>query len=485
MSQTNQLTEKEPAQLEAGLPTTEEKTNVKLVDWDGPDDTANPLNWAKGKRWAHIVMVAILGLIPNMAATMIAPGVGGVVSEFKITSDAIVTLSTTIFLLGLAFGPLIFSSFSEVYGRAPVFHTSGLVFIAFLIGNAKSNSTTQFMVCRFFSGLAGGLPVSLGGGTIADITPLAERGLATALFSLGPLAGPVLGPVIGGFLAAGKGWRWDFWLLAILSGASELAALIIMCETSAKVILDRKAKRLRKSTGDLRLRSKLAHVVEPKQVLIQALFRPTSLLFRSPVVLALSLYAALVFGVIYILLTTFDDVFRGQYGFSEGTSGLAYLGLGVALVLGVFLFAFVNPRAEASRMKAEGLQQPRPEHCLLLMIWLSPFVAVGLLIYGWSAQYKVHWIAPIIGTFFIGLGAYFVLMPAQLYIIKSFKQQAASALGAYNLLRYIGGTFVPLAGPRLYNSLHLGWGNTLLAFLALVFVLAPMMFYRYGERPKM
>jgi hypothetical protein len=198
--------------------------------------------------------------------------------------------------------------------------------------------------------------------------------------------------------------------LAILSGVSELAALVIMRETSAKAILDRKAKHLRKFTGNSRLRSKIAHAVEPKQVLVQALIRPTSLLIRSPIVLALSLYAALVFGVIYILFTTFDSVFQGQYGFSEGTSGLAYLGLGIALVLGVFLFAFFNPRVQASQMKASGLQQPRPGYRLLLMIWLSPCVAVGLLIYGWSAQYKVHWIVPIVGTFFIGLGAYFVLV---------------------------------------------------------------------------
>jgi hypothetical protein len=29
---------------------------------------------------------------------------------------------------------------------------------------------------------------------------------------------------------------------------------------------------------------------------------------------------------------------------------------------------------------------------------------VGLVIYGWTAQYHVHWIVPIIGTFFIGVG---------------------------------------------------------------------------------
>lgn len=134
------------------------------------------------------------------------------------------------------------------------------------------------------------------------------------------------------------------------------------------------------------------------------------LLVRSPVVLALSLYAALVFGDIYILFTTFNGVFRGQYGFSSSVSGLVYLGLGIALVLGVVIFGNINPRIQAARMKADGVSTPKPEYRLLLMVWLSPCVAVGLFLYGWTTQYKVHWVVPIIGTFFIGFGAYFVLV---------------------------------------------------------------------------
>jgi hypothetical protein len=51
--------------------------------------------------------------------------------------------------------------------------------------------------------------------------------------------------------------------------------------------------------------------------------------------------------------------------------------------------------------------------------------------------------------------------PTQLYLIELFgPKSAASALGAYNLLRYIGGTFLPLAGAPLYKTpLHYGWGN--------------------------
>lgn len=315
----------------------------------------------------------------------------------------------------------------------------------------------------------------------------------------------VLGPVIGGFLAASNGWRWTFWLLAILGGAVEAATLLVMRETSPKILLKRKAARLRISTENAYLRSKLAQPLSPQQVLAQALVHPTRLLIRSPVVLVLSLYASLVFGVIYLLFTTFNGVFRGQYGFSASMSGLVYLGLGIALVLGVIIFGNLNPLIQAARMKADGVDKPKPEYRLLLMIWLSPCVALGLFIYGWTANYKVHWIVPIIGTFFIGLGAYFVLasvhpshaatcsayqtiayfqqMPTQLYLIELFGSKGApSALSAMNVLRYMGGTFLPLAGPRLYKALGYGWGNTLLGFLALLFALPPVLFYKYGER---
>ena len=123
---------------------------------------------------------------------MVAPDIEGVLADFNVTSPAISSLAVTIFLLGLALGPMFFSSMGEVFGRLPVYHTANIVFIAFMVGNALSKNIAQLMVFRFLSGCAGGLPLAMGGGTIADLTIPAERGLATALFSLGPLAGPVI-----------------------------------------------------------------------------------------------------------------------------------------------------------------------------------------------------------------------------------------------------------------------------------------------------
>ena len=73
-------------------------------------------------------------------------------------------------------------------------------------------------------------------------------------------------------------------------------------------------------------------------------------------------------------------------------------------------------------------------------------------------------------------------MPSQLYLVDLFgSEAAASALGANILLRSLAGTFLPLAGPHMYSKLNYGWGNTLLGFLALAFIPAPILFYKHGQ----
>lgn len=74
-------------------------------------------------------------------------------------------------------------------------------------------------------------------------------------------------------------------------------------------------------------------------------------------------------------------------------------------------------------------------------------------------------------------------MPVQLYLVDSFgPTTAASALAANTVLRSLAGTFLPLGGPGLYDSLGLGWGNTLLGFISVGFCVLPPLFYKYGER---
>lgn len=122
---------------------------------------------------------------------MCAPGVAEIAADLHITSTVVSTLAITLYVLGISIGPMFTSPLSEIYGRVPVYHGTTFIFVIFIIGGALSKTTTQYMVFRFISGCAGGTPMALGGGSIADLSTVQQRAMAMALFSLGPLAGPV------------------------------------------------------------------------------------------------------------------------------------------------------------------------------------------------------------------------------------------------------------------------------------------------------
>jgi hypothetical protein len=72
-------------------------------------------------------------------------------------------------------------------------------------------------------------------------------------------------------------------------------------------------------------------------------------------------------------------------------------------------------------------------------------------------------------------------MPVQMYLVDAFgPKSAASAIAANTVLRSLFGCFLPLAGPSLNNNLGLGWANTLLGGIGVIFCCLPILFYKYG-----
>ncbi|KAF2690099.1 MFS general substrate transporter [Lentithecium fluviatile CBS 122367] len=452
-----------------------------VVDWDGPDDPANPRNWSKSTKTTHVLCVSAITLCSNLAAVMFAPGAPDLVADFRITNTMVSSLTVSIYILGFVVGPFFLASLSEMYGRLWLYHICNVIYIAFTVGCALSTDAVMFLVFRFICGCAASGPMTIGGGTIADLYKAEERGKAMAMFGLGPLLGPVVGPVIGGFVTQRLSWRWTFWLILILAGVVTTLAIILMRETFEPVLLEHRAAALRIETGDALLQARTHDRSRtPSQLLVRAIMRPMRMLLTSPIVLLLSVYCAFLFGLSYLLFTTFPTVFEETYHFSTEIAGLAYLGLGIGMVVSLGLFAVLSDRV---LHQPRGGTLARPELRLILMIWAAPLVPAGFFWYGWSAQAKVHWIVPILGTVVIGLGSFLILMPAQLYLVDAFGiEGAASALAVNTVLRSLFGAMLPLAGPPLYNKLHLGWGNSLLAFIALAFVPVPFLFYKYGEK---
>lgn len=127
----------------------------------------------------------------NLAATMFAPGSAQFAAEFQITDATIIAFAVSIYLIGVAFGPVLAAPLSEIHGRLVMYHVCNVLYAAFTAGCALSTNAPMFYVFRFLSGCSSSGPVAIGGGTIADLMPPKERGGAMGLFMLGALLGPV------------------------------------------------------------------------------------------------------------------------------------------------------------------------------------------------------------------------------------------------------------------------------------------------------
>ena len=205
-----------------------------VVDWDGADDPRNPMNWPESRKWINVAVISSITFITlvqydlscyrtklkltndrPLASSMFAPGVPEVMTEFKSTDINLSSFVVSVYVLGYAFGPIIIAPLSELYGRLPLYHTCNVLFVILTVACALSSDLNMLIGFRFLEGTFGSAPLTIGGGTIADMIIQEKRGGVMAIWAMGPLMGPVIGPVAGGFLSQAKGWRWVFWVIAM------------------------------------------------------------------------------------------------------------------------------------------------------------------------------------------------------------------------------------------------------------------------------
>lgn len=286
----------------------------------------------------------------------------------------------------------------------------------------------------------------------------------------------------GGFIAEKTTWRWVFWSTAAYNGVVQLCGLFLLRESYAPLLLSRKASRLRKATGN-----QLYYAEHEKShsslvsIILHALKRPFKLLLTQPIIQALAVYQAYLYGVLYIVLSTYPLVWADVYHESLGIGGLNYISLGLGLTLGIQVAAPFVDRIYV-RLKARNDGVGRPEFRVPLMLPASALTVAGIFIYGWTAQAHTHWIGPNIGILLFGAGTIISFQCNQTYVIDAYTRYAASAMSAVTVLRSCAGFGFPLFARAMYDTLGLGWGNSLLGFVAVgLGIPAPILFWRYGE----
>ncbi|WVO13057.1 hypothetical protein L204_100667 [Cryptococcus depauperatus] len=451
-----------------------------IVDWL-PNDIEDPQNWPGVWKWFTIFVVSIMTLAVALSSSAYSGGVRSLIREFHASQELLIG-GISLFVVGFAFGPLFWAPLSEVFGRRIVYIISYGFLTLWSGASAGSKTVTQLLVFRFLAGFFGSSPLANAGGTITDVLNANQRGIGMAFFSAAPFLGPSLGPITGGFVGLTHGWRWIEGYLTIFCGVLFIIGILCCAETYAPLILRQRAALLSKVTGKVyRFRGDAKRPLDVKSMFKMSLIRPWKFLFLEPIVLILSIYTALIYGILYLFFAAYPIIFQIGHGWNVGIGGLAFLGVLVGTILSVLLSMFVsNPQYIKTARRKGG--QADPEDRLPPAMWGGVLIVIGLAGTAATDGPDMHWIAPIAFGIPFGCGIIVVFLSVLGYLVDSYTIYAASVLAANSVLRSLFGAAFPLFTTYMFDSLGVHWGVALPGFLALACIPATFVFYKYGAK---
>lgn len=120
---------------------------------------------------------------------------------------------------------------ANCFGRRPVVIVCGIVCVLANVWQALVTSFPSFIGARVVSGLGAAANESIMPVVVCDLLFVHQRGRSMALYFWAYFIGVFIGPVISGSIAARSGWRWFFWVCAILQAASLVFIIVAHPET--------------------------------------------------------------------------------------------------------------------------------------------------------------------------------------------------------------------------------------------------------------
>ncbi|KAH6664086.1 major facilitator superfamily domain-containing protein [Halenospora varia] len=465
-----------------------ERETVFVVSYENANDHQNPHNWPLSTRIFSTIMIASIGFIVGFASSVDSATLTQAASDFGV-SEVTESLATGLFLIGFGFGALFAGPISETVGRNPVYIVTLAVYMIWIMASALAPNIGAQLTFRFLAGFFGSTPLTCAGGSISDLWSPIERVYAFPVFANAAFMGPIFGPVVGGFIGQSSlvSWRWTEWITLIISGVILVFVILFQPETFAPILLKWKASHLRQITGDERFVAEVEIRADGFwKRLVRALYRPFILTAKEPIVVLFALYLTVIYIILFTFLDGYTYIFGDTYGFSEGITGLAFLGIGVGLCVASTWVPLIHHWAKRDIKVLQekvgmGAKQP-PEQMLWFAMFGAPAVPVSLFWMGWTNYPSISPWSGLLASVLFGYGILCIFISTYQYIIDSYELYAASALASLTLIRYVAAGGMTVVGIPFYKNLGVHWTLTILGCISALMVPVPYVFYRFGPK---
>lgn len=219
----------------------------------------------------------------------------------------------------------------------------------------------------------------------------------------------------------------------------------------------------------------------------------------EPILLLVTLYLSLVYGVLYACKFFYRPLFLAHYdqaltitpavfealpfifvetrGFNIGESGLIFIGVGIGTTAGAA--AFVPLSRHYPKLMKEWRGFPPAEQRLFGAMLGGPSLVIGCFWLGWTGNYpNVPWIVPALATIPIGASVSMVFISffvstvhedfphcdcsppyVQTYLVDVYLMYTASALAASTMIRSAVGAAFPLFTTQMFQNVSKAFGS--------------------------
>nr|ALK02040.1 fructose facilitator [Starmerella magnoliae] len=442
------------------------------------NDPEDPFNWNIYLKAFLTALLCGMTLFIGLATTAYSSGISRMVSDLH-RSNEIGQLGLFTFNMTCAIAPLFLAPFCELVGRRIIYVGGYALFGVCFVGLALGKNMATIIVLRALLGLFGCIGTILVGGTFDDMFRPEQRAIPMALFAYVAILGTVGAPIYAGFVDQAIGWRW----LEGIQGLSNVP-LLVLCvfglrETRGSVYLHKRAKALRKDTGDERWVAK-EELESPglKEMLYNSSVKSVLMLVTEPVVFFFGLWIAFAWFITFLFLSVIGITFGEKKHWGEGVAGLPY----IALVIGVTLAFAANflQIHKYDSMRRAANHPIQPEHRLYGAMMGAVFLPIGLFIYSFTQYSFVHWIGPCIGLGCISFGIFFIFESCYSFTSDCYGPSASSAIAGQGFMRNTLGAVSPLFGAQFFHNVGSQYAGLILSLIASVLTALPFVLYKFG-----
>ncbi|KAL9101641.1 MAG: hypothetical protein Q9163_003116 [Psora crenata] len=413
------------------------------------------------------------GALPSVPAAKSAK------EDYDIGQTLSIFLFVSIYLIGQGLGSIIFPPYSEAFGRKKLYVASTALYSIFSVIVAAVPSLVALAIGRFITGFLSGIPTVIVAGSIEDMFTSGNRIWLIFLWAVAANIGIIVGPIMGIYIADGLGWKWVFYVAAIVTGGVTVL-LLGTRESRPSQLLERRVASLRTATGDNTLRALNPDKTPDLRTFAKlSLFRPLQLLFTEPIVFVVSVMSATAFALIYLFTEALPIVYA-DFGFSDKQASLPFLAAAVGVLCSVFTRIY-DYRVFLSRRRQR--RSLAPEDKLFGLLLGAPALAAGLWWFAWTippAVMHIDWFVSVVALIPVGYALNEMDTILGGYLVDSYTIYAASAWASSALARTLLCATFPLFAQQMFTNLTSNVAASVLAAIATLFCIAPPLFKRYG-----